>query len=42
VVDGGGQVEGLLTLGLVEKLLSDEAAAAQPGVSQAAAQLGGS
>jgi osmoprotectant transport system ATP-binding protein len=44
VVDGGGQVEGLLTLGLVEKLLSEEAAAAPPpGVSRAATQqLGGS
>jgi len=34
VVDGGGQVEGLLTLGLVEKLLSDEAAA-RPSAAQA-------
>jgi osmoprotectant transport system ATP-binding protein len=43
VVDGEGRVEGLLTLGLVEKLLSDEAAAAPPGVAQAVApQLGGS
>jgi osmoprotectant transport system ATP-binding protein len=44
VVDGGGQVEGLLTLGLVEKLLSDEAAAAPaPGISRVPTQqLGGS
>jgi osmoprotectant transport system ATP-binding protein len=38
VVDGEGRVEGLLTLGLVEKLLCDEAAAA-PSAAQATAPL---
>jgi osmoprotectant transport system ATP-binding protein len=42
VVDGGGQVEGLLTLGLVEKLLSDEAAAARPSPPLATRSLDGS
>jgi osmoprotectant transport system ATP-binding protein len=33
VVDGGGNVEGLLTLKVVENLLSDEAAEKRPGAS---------
>lgn len=36
VVDGGGNVEGLLTMKVVEDLLSDEAAAGAPGAAQAA------
>ncbi|HWX51703.1 MAG TPA: ABC transporter ATP-binding protein [Solirubrobacteraceae bacterium] len=40
VLDGEGRVEGLLTLGLVEQLLSDEAAGAPPAAVGAAPSSG--